>query len=281
MKQNTNLKYDTYNDYASLQIVRDEEHELAWYYMCGSPRPCFTPDLLDNILQWYDEVKHGQEGQGIKYIVAASKSVGAFNLGGDLGLFLQLIQNKDKVNLTKYAIACIDVLYNTYTSLDGRVTTISLVQGDALGGGFEGALSSDVLIAERSAKMGMPEILFNLFPGMGAFSLLSRKVGAVQAEKMILGGKLYSAEEMYEAGLVDVLVEDGQGEQAVYDYIKKENRAKNGIRSFRQAKMQSNPVTYSELENIVHIWVDAALRLDTKDLRMIERLVKRQSAKVS
>jgi DSF synthase len=44
------------------------------------------------------------------------------------------------------------------------MTTISLVQGDALGGGFEAALTSDVIIAEESAQMGLPEILFNLFP---------------------------------------------------------------------------------------------------------------------
>jgi DSF synthase len=59
-------------------------------------------------------------------------------------------------------------MYENIIHLDRDVTTIALVQGDALGGGFETALSSNVLIAERSAKLGFPEILFNLFPGMGA-----------------------------------------------------------------------------------------------------------------
>ncbi|WP_099098493.1 crotonase/enoyl-CoA hydratase family protein [Ghiorsea bivora] len=262
----------------SLNIMYEQDKALAWYYMEGNPRPCFTPELLDNILAWYDEIR---VSQGIEYIVAASKFDGAFNLGGDLSLFTQLIQAQDKAGLLKYATACIDVLYHTYTSLEHKVTTISLVQGDALGGGFEGAMSSDVLIAECSAKMGMPEILFNLFPGMGAFSLLSRKVGEVKAKQMILSGKLYSAEEMYHLGIVDVLVEDGQGVQAVYDYIKKENRVSNGIRSFRQATHCCNPVTYDELKKITTIWVDAALKLTPKDLRMMERLVKRQSAKAN
>ena len=44
------------------------------------------------------------------------------------------------------------------------LTKIVLVQGDALGGGFECALASDVIVAEESAQMGLPEILFNLFP---------------------------------------------------------------------------------------------------------------------
>jgi len=52
------------------------------------------------------------------------------------------------------------------------LTTISLAQGDALGGGFEAALSCSVIIAERRARFGFPEVMFNLFPGMGptAFS---------------------------------------------------------------------------------------------------------------
>ena len=57
------------------------------------------------------------------------------------------------------------------------IVTISLVRGNALGGGFEIALSGDVIIAERSAMMGFPEILFNCFPGMGAFQTLSSRVG--------------------------------------------------------------------------------------------------------
>jgi DSF synthase len=127
--------------------------------------------------------------------------------------------------------------------------------------------------------MGMPEILFNLFPGMGAYSLLSRKIGSRQAERMILDGRIYSAEDLYEMGVVDVLAEDGQGEAAVYDYVRKEDHSRNGFRSFRAARKCTNPVTYEELVNVGNIWVDAALRLREKDLRMMERLVKRQSAK--
>ena len=81
------------------------------------------------------------------------------------------------------------------------------MQGDALGGGFECALASDLIVAEERAQLGFPEILFNLFPGMGAYSLLSRRVGMKGAEKMILSARLYTAEELHELGVVDLLVE--------------------------------------------------------------------------
>lgn len=172
-------------------------------------------------------------------------------------------------------------MYLNYTNLGKEITTISLIQGDALGGGFEAALSSDIVIAERSAKLGLPDILFNLFPGAGAYSFLSRKIGMIEAERLILSGKLYTAEELHKIGAVDVLAEDGQGERAVFDYIKKENRARNGYRGFRKSKHLCNPVTQHELRESAKVWADAALQLTDKDLRMMERLIARQSTKFS
>jgi len=283
MHYNTNLKlkFNAEEGFKSLDIQYEEHHELAWYRMNAYPRPCFTPELLSDIQHWFDQILTNEKQPLVKHIVMGSNVPGAFNLGGDLNLFYDLIKRNDREGLMHYAIACIKPLYLIHTGLGKQITTISLVQGDALGGGFEVAISSDVLIAERKAKMGMPEILFNLFPGMGAYSFLSRKVGPIQAKKMILGGKLYSAEEMYHLGIVDILAEDGEGEKAVYEYLKKEKRFQNGHDAFRQAQRCCNRVSYDELKEITTIWVDAALKLESKDLRMMERLISRQSAKVA
>ncbi len=86
-----------------------------------------------------------------------------------------------------------------------------MVHGDALGGGFETVLSCDVVIAERGAKFGLPEVLFNLFPGMGAYSLLCRRLDGARAQKLMLSGRIYTAEELEEMGLVDLVVEPGEG----------------------------------------------------------------------
>ena len=112
---------------------------------------------------------------------------------------------------------------------------------------------------------------------MGAYSLLSRRLSSASGEKIILSGKVYTAEELYELGIVDILADDTHGDLAVYDYIKKENKAKNGYRAFRAAKNCVNPITYDELIKISRVWVDTALRLEPRDLRMMERLVSRQS----
>jgi DSF synthase len=282
-QKHSNLKFQSHDNlhgYTSMDVHYEDNLGLAWYCMKGMPRPCFTPQLLDETLHWADELQRDQDLNHIKYIVVTSNSPGVFNLGGDLDLFCKLIRSNNRKALMAYATACIQCAYLLHTGLDKDITTISLVQGDALGGGFETALSGDVLIAEKCAKMGLPEILFNLFPGMGALSFLSRKIGIAQAEKIILSGKVYSAQEMFDLGIVDVLVEEGEGEAAVYNYLRRENRARNGFLAVRRAKRYCNPVSYEELEAITSIWVDTALQLTPKDLRMIERLVKKQSVKM-
>ena len=273
------------NRYTQLTTYLDTHNGIAWGYMHADPRPCFTYSLLTEYMSWFSEITNrvdsSNDGASLDYVVIASSTPGIYNVGGDLNLFHQLIQTKDRPNLLRYARACIEPLYMNAVHLNRpSLKTITLVQGDALGGGFECALSGNTLIAERGCKMGFPEILFNLFPGMGALSLLGRRVGHQQAERIILSGKLYLAEELYEMGVVDVLAAPGEGEQAVYEFVRKESRMRNGALAIRTAREVCQPVSYDELMRIAEIWVDAAMRLETKDLRMMERLVSRQNDKV-
>jgi DSF synthase len=271
------------NDYDQLTTYYDEHNQIAWGYMHAEPRPCFTGTLLREIVAWFGDIAKrldDPEKLDTNYVVVASAHKGIYNLGGDLSLFRQLIEKRDRDSLYRYAQACIRPLFLNAMHLNRQnVKTITLVQGDALGGGFECALSGNVLIAERGSKMGFPEILFNLFPGMGAMTLLGRKIGHSAAEKIILSGKLYSAEELQTLGVVDILAEAGEGEQAVYEFVRKEARQRNGALALRAAREISQPIVHDELMRIAEIWVDAALRLEAKDLRMMERLVNRQTDK--
>lgn len=273
------------NNFSQLTTHYDDHNHIAWGYMHSDPRPCFTSVLLDELISWWGEILrrlNNTETVDTRYVVLASSHPDIYNLGGDLNLFHKLIIDQDYDNLLSYAQACIEVIYRNAMHLNlPQVKTISLVQGDALGGGFECALSCNTVIAERGSKMGFPEILFNLFPGMGAMTFLGRKIGYNAAEKIILSGKLYTAEEMFELGVVDVLAEKNEGEMAVYEYIRKEAKQRNGTLALRAAREISQPISHSELMRITEVWVNAALRLEHKDLRMVERLVARQNSKVA
>lgn len=266
--------------HSQLKTHYDEKNKIGWFLMKGAPRPCFTLKLLSEINTYLDSVKRDMQmtnGEKFDYLVVGSDVGGVFNLGGDLDLFCQYIESKDRESLLSYAMKCIDILYRNIYHYDLDLTTISLIQGDALGGGFEAALSSNIIIAERGVKMGLPEVLFNLFPGMGAYSLLSRKIGPAVAEKMILSGEIYSSEQLHEMGVIDILAEKGEGEVAVYRYIKAAKKAENSFKSMQKIKDICNPVGYQELTEIATLWADAALKLEPKNLRMMQRLVRSQN----
>jgi DSF synthase len=249
-------------------------------------RPSFTPSLLRELI----EVRRALQTAAYspsraeampRYFIGGSRLPRIYNLGGDLTYFAQKIRAQDRAGLRRYAHDCVDVGYHMWTGFDLPIITIALVQGDALGGGFEGALSFNVIIAEKSAKFGLPEVLFNLFPGMGAYSFISRKLDAARAERMILSGQIYSAGELHEMGLIDVLVEDGQGEAAVRDYIARNAKHHAVHRSIREIRNRVNPVTFEELKDVADIWVDHALRLEESDLRKMERLRSAQDRRLA
>lgn len=273
--------------YEQVETRFDSEFGVMWSIMQPEPRPCFNEICLTELLQHQAHIRSLKDGvtskgktHQINYHVFASGVEGVFNLGGDLSVFKQLIITKDRTRLLQYAKLCIDNVWAFY-NMKEPITTIALVQGQAMGGGFEAALSANIMVAEKSAVMGLPEVLFNLFPGMGALSFLSRKVGLPEAKKIVRSGKTYSGEELYQMGIVDVLAEDGQGEYAMNNWIKKNHRSLNSNQAITRASQRVNPLVYEELYDITLTWVDAALNLDERNLKVMERLIRAQNSKAN
>ncbi|MDQ2734402.1 MAG: crotonase/enoyl-CoA hydratase family protein [Pseudomonadota bacterium] len=258
-----------------------------WCYMRPQGKPIVTNGLLrdlrvmqDSLSDLFENAKEAGE-RPFSYFVFASRAPGVYSLGGDLDYFARCMRTGDRESIHHYARTCVEVVHQNVNAFNLPVITMALVQGDALGGGFETALSFDLIVAERSAKMGLPEILFNLFPGMGAYSFLSRRLDALRAQKMILSGRIYSAEELHDMGLVDVLAEDGQGEAAVCDYVKRMSGKHNAQYALYQARRRVNPVTWEELRDVVDIWVDAVFQLSESDLKKMARLTAAQDRRLS
>ncbi|HEY4250310.1 MAG TPA: crotonase/enoyl-CoA hydratase family protein [Roseomonas sp.] len=271
------VAYSAFTRYETLEVTLEAQSRTHWCRMQLPGRPCFSRELLRDCASVQQALRErfAHAGAGVapaQYHVLASLTPGVFNLGGDLGHFAERIKAGDRAGLRRYGEACIRIGYNNSVAYDLPVVTIALVQGDALGGGFESALTHDVIVAERSAKFGLPEVLFNLFPGMGAVSFLGRRIGPVAAEKMVMSGRLYTAEELHAIGVVDVLAEDGEGEAATRQYIAQNSRKHNAHLAIYRARRRANPVTFEELSDIVDIWVDAALGLSDMDLRKMVRL---------
>lgn len=256
----------------------------AWGYFNPKGVACYSLGLLKD-MRAHDERLAANRGhievegeiREVNYYVTTSRTPRVFNLGGDLALFVLLIKSRDREALAHYAKLCIDIIYpRSQSFFSPTLTKIALVQGDALGGGFECALASDLIVAEESAQLGFPEILFNLFPGMGAYSLLSRRIGMRAAEDLILSGRILPAAKLHEMGVVDVLARDGEGPAAVREWIAHNAKRRNGTQAAFCARRRVNPVTREELDAITNVWVDAAFRLGDRDLRMMSRIVRAQ-----
>jgi DSF synthase len=262
-----------------IEVSWEESTGALWTFMRPLGRPSYNLELLEDIhaLQRGIVAKFAGQPNGLRYLVAGSRTPGVFSLGGDLDLFLAKIRARDRQSLVDYGESCVRVLHGFHTALDLPIITIGVAQGDALGGGFESLLSFSVIIAERNAKFGFPEAMFGLFPGMGAYSLVARRVGAAIAEEMMLTGRTYSADEMKEIGLVHMVVEPGQGVEAARDYMRRNHRRHVGNRGVYRVGREVNPLTLDELDRVVQIWADACLQLRDRDLKVMQRLVAAQN----
>ncbi|MCU7936820.1 MAG: enoyl-CoA hydratase/isomerase family protein [Candidatus Thiodiazotropha sp. (ex Dulcina madagascariensis)] len=269
------LSYDTLN------VRYDESYKTLTFAMDPGAIPCFSYQLLRDINRFQTNMADylgGREPKtDIDFLVFASDVPGVFNLGGDLKFFVDMITSGDRRTLQNYAELSIDVLYANFVNLNADVRTISLVTGTALGAGFEAALSSDYIIAEAGATFKFPEVVFNMFPGMGAYSFLARRISPALVEKMIVNAQGYSAEALYEMGIVDAIADPGQGEVALRSFIRRLNKSNITRRSVLRMRNRVLPLEKQELLDIAHDWVEAAFSLSERDISAMSRLVRAQS----
>ncbi|MGV9338458.1 enoyl-CoA hydratase/isomerase family protein [Streptomyces sp. NPDC003688] len=94
--------------------------------------------------------------------------------------------------------------------LELPMPTIAAVHGFALGGGFELALACDLIVADGTAVVGLPEVSVGVIPGGGGTQLLPRRVGAARAAELIFTARRVEADEAGRLGLVDQVVEAGR-----------------------------------------------------------------------
>jgi DSF synthase len=263
---------------SELDCLYEARTATLWTYMCPKGRPSFTPTMLRDFETWQRLIgaDFGPDKVPLRYLVLGSRAPGVFCFGGDLALFQTLIRSRNRQALANYGFRCVEILHRNMLSLDLPMLTIGLVDGAALGGGFEALLSFDFLIAERGATFGLPEILFGLFPGMGAHAILSRRLGSAMADRLILSNETYTAEQMYELGLVHQLAEPGEGLKACREFIKRSERRHPGLVNARKAMKRTRPVELRELKDIVELWADAAIQLTEQDLKVMSRLTRAQ-----
>lgn len=273
--------------YETLEIDYQEDLQALSFAMSPGDIPCFSYQLLQDIDSFQTRMtdqlcRKCNANQPIDYLIFTSAVPGVFNLGGDLGFFVESIKSGDRARLSKYARLSIDVLYRNYSNLnDNNLTTISLINGTALGAGFEAALSSDYIIAEEGSEFKFPEVVFNMFPGMGSYSFLARRIPAATVERMIINAEGFTAEQLYEMGVIDMIADKGGLEKALATFIRKHKKTKVTRKAVLQMRNRIFPLEKQELYDIADYWVDSAFSLSQRDLNAMSRLVRAQTKMMS
>lgn len=265
-------------NYRFLRLSWNDTLKLLRVRTCVTPIQCFSLAGISEMQRVLDDISANPNL--VKHLVVSSDVAGVFNFGGDLSLFVLLVRAQDVDSLRLYGRRCIQMVWWLEEAALRGVHTIALVQGDTLGGGLESVMPFHKVIFERSAQAGFPEVLFNLFPGMGAWNFTIRKAGFAVANEMILSGRLYSADQLFRRSMVDLVVDDGGGESAIEYVIHSVDTKFRGTMAALRAQRLASPISLKGLEDIVDLWAESALQLTGRDLRLMERLARAQVKKV-
>ena len=138
----------------------------------------------------------------IKAVVITGAGERSFCAGADISYMV----NIDPMQAERYATSAQDII-NRIDRLEKPV--IAAINGFALGGGCELAMACDIRIASSNAKMGQPEVTIGIPPGWGGTQRLMRLVGPAKAKELIFTGKMITADEAYQIGLVNKVINIG------------------------------------------------------------------------
>jgi DSF synthase len=260
-----------------MSVWYETGRNVLWMMLHTNPRPCFNPQLLKDVAAVIQAAK--VSNLPIDFWVTGSTIPCIYNAGGDLSYFVEHIRSGDRGPLIEYARACIDIIHEAMTGFGVGAITISMIEGTALGGGFEAALAHEYVFAQKGSMLGFPEIAFNLYPGMGAYSLVARKAHMRVAEELISTGVTQTAEWHHDKGLVDRVFEPGDAYVSTRSFIDTMKPKLNGVRAMLRARRRVLPITKSELLDITEDWVESAFKLTGKDLAYMDRLVLLQNRK--
>jgi len=200
-------------------------------------------------------------------LIIYSEMKSGFCAGADLRELYQRSQAMDKAEATKGVRDFLERIHRVLNLIDATpLTTIAAVHGVTFGGGFELALTCDLIIADKMARFCFPELRLGLIPGFGGIPRLKRDLGNAVVRDLLLTGRSFNASKAQQIGLVSQVVGEGEAlpaARAAAAQLKKFDRA-----TAAAAKKFIKPIPHEELRREIDLFcelfarpaVDAGLR---------------------
>ncbi|WP_245513288.1 crotonase/enoyl-CoA hydratase family protein [Enterovirga rhinocerotis] len=274
------------------QISLDYEsaQKLLWITLRPEPKPVFTLPCVESVLKVQTAIGE-LWGTAVDrpVLFLAYRAVGPiFSLGGDLDFYLDCLSKGDRDGLARYAATAAEVIKLNRNGINGAVLSLTTVHARAMGGGIDPARACNVMIAEEAATFCYPEINYNHFP-ISAVPILSRHAGFIEAEKILLTGRDFTAQEFHDRGVVDAVVPKGTGE----DWIRRYAEASMTTHSARTALIaafnrqagdigadlaRSSASWVAHMATLKPLEISKLQRIAAAQERMLGRLLRRDAA---
>jgi enoyl-CoA hydratase len=183
-------------------IKVEKENKCAILTITNPPLNVLNKQIFRELLDVFEQLQQDDETVAILITGAGDK---AFAAGADIKEFPEMMGSSDIKQMVMNGHRALNAIDRI------EKPTIAVLNGITFGGGCELALACDIRIAEEQIQMGLPEVKLGLFPGGGGTQRLSRLVGIAKAKELMFTGSAISAQEAEQIGLVNKVVQRGEG----------------------------------------------------------------------
>jgi enoyl-CoA hydratase/carnithine racemase len=192
-------------------VIREDRDGVA-YITLNRPKAmnALNPTVVAQLAEVFDAADADPE---VKAIVLGGEGK-AFVAGADIGFFIKNIQDGRVPDIVQFTSSGQEVFKRID---DSAKLVIARMDGLALGGGAELALCADTVVATPEATMGFPETGIGIYPGLGGTQRTARYVGPELAKFLVMTGRILTAAEALEIGLVEYVVEPAEIEGTIHD----------------------------------------------------------------
>ena len=223
----------------SVELLEDGIAELK-FDLQGESVNKFNQETVQDLGAAVEALKGNSDVKGV--IVTSGK--GVFIVGADITEFTEMF----KLPEDEIAGWCVksNQVFNAFEDLD--VPKVCAINGIALGGGLEMALTADFRVMSTEAQVGLPEVKLGLYPGFGGTVRLPRLIGVDNAVEWIAAGGQHKADKAMKDGVVDAVVAPDKLRDAAINLVKQCLEGKIDFRKKRQEKLE--PLKLPPMENM-------------------------------
>jgi len=202
----------------------------------------FSKEVADEVLQAVEDIRNDEN---VRVVILTGAGEKAFSAGADI----KAMKGMNALKARELSLMG-EKICNAFENLEKPV--IAAINGYALGGGLETAMSCDIRIASENARMGQTEVNIGLVPGWGGTQRLTRLIGATKAKELIYTGKIIDAKTAEQLGIVNMVVSA--------------DKLKETVRQFALELAQKAPVALKVAKALINkgaeISLDAAIALE-------------------